>query len=101
MNHRLFVATDKDQQAIGKGRLVGNDIEVTFNEEICLSEVRLSTMVAVDLFMAESLTCGECGNDGPDTLAEAIADGWKSLAYDPEGVSWNFVGLCDCCVSNS
>ena len=53
----------------------------------------------VDL-TAESLTCGKCGEDGPDTLAEAVINGWGQLVYDSEGASWNFVGVCPECLSS-
>lgn len=46
---------------------------------------------------AESLTCGGCGNDGPNTLADAVIEGWTRLAANPDGLSWNFVGECPEC----
>lgn len=46
-----------------------------------------------------SLTCGSCGNDGPGGHAEALAEGWQQIRYDPALQSANFVGLCPGCTS--
>jgi len=48
---------------------------------------------------AESLTCGGCGNDGPETLQDAVVEGWTRLVPDPAGLSWNYVGECPDCDS--
>lgn len=44
-----------------------------------------------------TLTCGICGNDGPDTHAEALAEGWQQIRYAPTMLSANFVGICPSC----
>lgn len=44
-----------------------------------------------------SLTCDTCGNDGPDSHAEAIAEGWTEFQHTPTLVSANFTGLCLTC----
>lgn len=44
-----------------------------------------------------TLTCGSCGNDGPDSHADAVANGWTEIRYTPTQASANFVGLCPSC----
>ncbi len=39
------------------------------------------------------LTCATCNNEGPDTYAEAIDEGWARIAGDSE----NFLGECRVC----
>lgn len=97
MHQSKFVATDNSNRKVGMGCYAGDTIEVTLDSLMSLSELRLSPLVPTDPLMAESLTCNECGNDGPDTLAEAIAEGWKSIEHRPDGLSWNFLGTCPCC----
>jgi hypothetical protein len=47
----------------------------------------------------ESIVCGLCGNDAPDSIREAIREGWRAIVADPKGLSWNFVGVCPECES--
>jgi len=44
-----------------------------------------------------TLTCATCNNEGPDTYAEAIDEGWMGIEYFPAGASENFLGECDIC----
>ena len=44
-----------------------------------------------------TLTCAMCNNEGPDTYAEAIEEGWIRIEYDPAGISDNFLGECQIC----
>lgn len=41
-----------------------------------------------------SLSCCDCDIDSPDTLEEAIAAGWTSIQYTPDGLAENFLGYC-------
>lgn len=47
--------------------------------------------------VAFALSCDTCNNDGPDSHAEAIAEGWTHLRYTPAGLSENFLGFCPTC----
>lgn len=44
-----------------------------------------------------TLTCATCNNEGPDTYAEAIDEGWTRIEYFPDGDSENFLGECPVC----
>lgn len=44
-----------------------------------------------------TLTCATCNNEGPDTYAEAIDEGWTRIEYFPAGASENFLGECPVC----
>ncbi|TWU62568.1 hypothetical protein V7x_43030 [Crateriforma conspicua] len=44
-----------------------------------------------------TLTCATCNNEGPDTYAEAIDEGWTCIVYYPAGQSENFLGECPVC----
>ena len=44
-----------------------------------------------------TLTCATCNNEGPDTYAEAIDEGWTRIEYFPAGESENFLGECPVC----
>ena len=44
-----------------------------------------------------TLSCDNCGNDGPDSFAEAVSEGWSDLRYTPSGLSENFLGFCPIC----
>lgn len=44
-----------------------------------------------------TLTCATCNNDGPDTYAESIDEGWTAIEYFPAGASENFLGECPIC----
>jgi hypothetical protein len=48
--------------------------------------------------IAFSLTCERCdaGMD-IDSYDQALAQGWTGIDYDPDGLAWNFVGLCPDC----
>ncbi len=41
-----------------------------------------------------SLSCCECDADGIDSFEQAIAEDWTLIAFYPQGVGENFVGLC-------
>jgi hypothetical protein len=41
-----------------------------------------------------SLSCCECDCDSPDTLEDALASGWTSIQYTPDGLAENFLGYC-------
>ena len=43
-----------------------------------------------------SLNC-RCGENGPDDLQEALADGWRNIDYDESGSAGEFVGNCPDC----
>lgn len=44
-----------------------------------------------------SLTCATCNNEGPDSYAEAIDEGWTGIEFFPAGASENFLGECPIC----
>lgn len=44
-----------------------------------------------------TLTCATCNNQGPDSYAEAIDEGWTRIVYYPAGQSENFLGECPVC----
>ena len=48
--------------------------------------------------VAFSLTCEEC-DAGMDIVSydHALSEGWTGISYDPDGLAWNFVGLCPDC----
>lgn len=46
-----------------------------------------------------TLVCAECDTDGPATYEQAVAVGWKRIAYAPDLASCNFVGLCSFCAA--
>ncbi len=48
-----------------------------------------------------TLVCAECDVDGPDSHEQAIAEGWKRIAYTPDLLSCNFVGLCPKCAGET
>lgn len=41
-----------------------------------------------------SLSCCECDADGVDSFEHAIAEGWTSIDFYPQGAGENFIGLC-------
>ncbi len=41
-----------------------------------------------------SLSCCECDADGVDSFEQAIAEGWTSIDFYPQGAGENFIGLC-------
>lgn len=41
-----------------------------------------------------SLSCCECDFSSPDSYEEAIAEGWTSIDFYPQGAGENFIGLC-------
>ena len=41
-----------------------------------------------------SLSCVVCDCDSPDSWFEAMFKGWTEIEYDPDGLSWNFLGYC-------
>ena len=99
-NMTSFTALDRERP-IGQATVLNQEIRVVLNADAGTpAEFRLVPVESdeVDL-TAESLTCGECGEDGPDTLAEAVINGWQRLIHDPEGASWNFLGVCPECLS--
>jgi hypothetical protein len=50
--------------------------------------------------IAESISCTECDIDSPNSLAEALREGWTELRYEPSGSHWNFLGCCPSCTKN-
>ena len=40
---------------------------------------------------------GNCVSHGLDTVAEAVAAGWEDIEPDPDGMWWNYSGLCPEC----
>jgi hypothetical protein len=46
--------------------------------------------------MCEALACFECDAQ-IDGIATAAAAGWKDIEPDPEGTTWNYLGLCPDC----
>lgn len=42
------------------------------------------------------LACAHCDADSPETLAEAIQQGWIDIERH-DGFSWNFLGICPSC----
>lgn len=49
------------------------------------------------------VACCACGMDCDQMAWEAaILAGWSDFCYDPDGMSWNFVGHCpDCTAENA
>jgi hypothetical protein len=47
--------------------------------------------------MDESLCCYECNVDSPDSLAQALHDGWIDLSRADQEYSANYVGWCPGC----
>ena len=45
----------------------------------------------------QSISCEHCSAQA-DGVKEAEAQGWKDIAMDVEGYSWNFLGTCPECV---
>ena len=43
-----------------------------------------------------SLKC-RCGENGPDDLQEALADGWCDIDYDESGSTGEYIGNCPNC----
>lgn len=41
-----------------------------------------------------SISCYECDCGSPESLEQAIAEGWTSIQFTPEGCSENFLGFC-------
>lgn len=41
-----------------------------------------------------SISCYECDCDSPETLEQAIAEGWTNIRFTPDGFSENFLGFC-------
>ncbi|MFO0809063.1 MAG: hypothetical protein U0746_10600 [Gemmataceae bacterium] len=46
--------------------------------------------------MPELIECSDCDAQA-DSIAEATAAGWTEIDPDPEGYSWNYLGLCPEC----
>src|SRR5438552_19212354 len=46
---------------------------------------------------AETLCCYECDMDSPDSLAQALHDGWIDITCAEEEHGTNFVGWCPSC----
>lgn len=45
-----------------------------------------------------SLSCHGCdAGDGVGTMVDAVVAGWLGITYDPDGLSWNFIGTCPDC----
>jgi hypothetical protein len=50
--------------------------------------------------MAEAVACVSC-DAHIDGIAEAQSEGWADITADPEGYSWNYLGVCpDCRAEN-
>ncbi|MFN0019444.1 MAG: hypothetical protein ACKVP0_14355 [Pirellulaceae bacterium] len=47
-----------------------------------------------------ALSCACCHADSPLSQADAIAAGWTGIEEDPEGRSWNYLGLCPGCAAS-
>ena len=41
-----------------------------------------------------SISCYECDCDSPESLEQAIAEGWTNIQFTPDGFSENFLGFC-------
>lgn len=41
-----------------------------------------------------SISCYECDCDSPESLDQAIAEGWTDIEFTPNGFSENFLGYC-------
>jgi hypothetical protein len=46
--------------------------------------------------MAEAICCHRCDAQA-DGIADAVRDGWTGIDPDPEGTTWNYLGLCPDC----
>ena len=57
----------------------------------------LNSPHGIPLGVPFTLTCNTCGNEGPDTFDDAVADGWSQVRHTPAGESYNFLGLCPIC----
>jgi hypothetical protein len=44
----------------------------------------------------ESIACAYCDADSPESLAEALQEGWTRLQRD-DGPGWNYLGVCPAC----
>ncbi len=50
--------------------------------------------------MAEAITCANVGCDAQeDGVITAMAAGWLDIQPDPEGTSWNYLGICPECAT--
>ena len=88
-------------ETIGERRM-GADWNRTLALAVCAFALRRANRVLADPNgipddVGFSLSCDTCGNDGPDTHDEAIAEGWTELRYTPAGLSENFLGYCPIC----
>jgi hypothetical protein len=45
------------------------------------------------------ISCAKCDVDSPDSYEQANALGWQDIQPDETGWSWNFLGMCPCCVA--
>lgn len=41
-----------------------------------------------------SISCYECDCDSPDSLDQALQEGWTRVQYTPDGLAENFLGYC-------
>jgi hypothetical protein len=41
-----------------------------------------------------SISCYECDIDSPESLDQALAEGWTDIQYTPDGLAENFLGFC-------
>ncbi len=58
----------------------------------------ITEMAARDPEVPLSLMCYVCdAGTEIDTLEKAGKAGWRGIAYDPDGLSWNFIGHCPEC----
>jgi hypothetical protein len=41
-----------------------------------------------------SISCYECDCASPESMEQAIRDGWTEIQFTPDGLAENFLGYC-------
>lgn len=64
-----------------------------------IAAMNAEVKAAIESGVPFSLTCTDCdAGMNVGGLVQATADGWQNIQFDPDGMSWNFLGDCSDCV---
>ncbi len=80
-------------------RRLGNDWNRTVITAACGFMTELASQVLEDpdgipRSVPFSVSCCECDASSPGSFDDALAEGWTEIAFFPQSVAENFIGLC-------
>ena len=77
-------------------QVVGNILDEIRTEFVWLVRNSVVAIPTQEETVAETVACAFCDADSPDSLADALKEGWTRLQVD-DGLGHNYLGVCPAC----